>query len=137
MIFTFKDRLKERRRELGLTQAELAVRAGVTPRTIQNYELGARKPQQVEIVQKLATALDCTVEFLLGTAGTHIVNAYEKGGAKAARDVEELVSEISGLFAGGALDEAEKDAIMAALTRAYWDAKDANQKYSAKKVERA
>ena len=40
----FKDRLKEKRVEAGLTQAELAKRAGVTARTIQNYELGNRKP---------------------------------------------------------------------------------------------
>ena len=36
----FKDRLKEKRVEAGLTQAELAKKANVTARTIQNYELG-------------------------------------------------------------------------------------------------
>ena len=46
--------------------------------------------------------------------------------------MEELVSEISGLFAGGELDEEEKDAVMAALTRAYWDAKEDNKKYASK-----
>ena len=35
----FKERLKEKRKALGMSQAELAARAGVTSRTIQNYEL--------------------------------------------------------------------------------------------------
>ncbi len=129
----FKERLKNRRRALGLSQTELARRVGVTDRTIQNYELGSRKPQQMEIVERLAAALDCSIEYLLGREGTHVVDAYERGGTRAAHDVEELVSEISGLFAGGTIDEAEKDAIMAALTRAYWDAKEDNRKYSPRK----
>ena len=128
----FKERLKEKRKEAGLSQAELAVLVGVTSRTIQNYELGTRKPQNVEVVQKLADVLNTTTDYLLGNADRQILAAYVRGGSKAARDVEELVSEISGLFAGGELDEEEKDAVMAALTRAYWDAKEDNKKYAPK-----
>lgn len=128
----YKERLKEKRKEAGLSQAELAARVGVTSRTIQNYELGTRKPQNVEVVQKLADVLNTTTDYLLGNADRQILAAYVRGGSKAARDVEELVSEISGLFAGGELDEEEKDAVMAALTRAYWDAKEDNKKYAPK-----
>ncbi len=129
----FREKLRERRRAAGLSQAELARRVGVTERTIQNYELGSRKPQQMDIVRRLSEELGCPMEYLLGTADTHIVEAYERGGAPAARDVEALVTEISGLFAGGRLEEEEKDAIMAALTRAYWDAKEDNRKYASRR----
>ena len=54
---TFKERLREKRLEAGLTQAELAKKAFVTDRTIQNYELGTRKPQTMKIVGDLAVAL--------------------------------------------------------------------------------
>jgi transcriptional regulator with XRE-family HTH domain len=128
----FKERLKEKRKEAGISQAELAARVGVTSRTIQNYELGTRKPQNMEVVQRMADVLGTTTDYLLGNADRQILAAYAKGGAKAARDVEELVSEISGLFAGGELDEEEKDAVMAALTRAYWDAKEENKKYASR-----
>ena len=57
-----KDRLKEKRAEAGLTQAELAQKAGVTTRTIQNYEMGERVPSNLGIAQKLADALGTTVE---------------------------------------------------------------------------
>lgn len=131
----FKDRLKERRRILGISQAELAKKIGITGRTIQNYELGTRNPQSIEIAQKLAEALETTVEYLLGTDGLLIADAYERGGAKTARDINALVSEISGLFAGGEIGEDEKDGIMAALNQAYWMAKENNKKYTPKKYK--
>ena len=40
----FKDRLREKRTAAGMTQSELARRAGVTSRTIQNYELETGVP---------------------------------------------------------------------------------------------
>ena len=75
----FKDRLREKRMEAGLTQAELAEKAGVTARTIQNYELGNRKPSKMEAVQKIADALGTTTEYLLGSSGAYVVEAHEKG----------------------------------------------------------
>lgn len=129
----FKDNLRERRLALRMSQEELAQKVGITSRTVQNYELGNRNPQHIEIVQKLATALDTTVEALLGTEGMFVIGAYEKGGAKTARDINALVSEISGLFAGGEIDDDEKDGIMAALNQAYWKAKEKNKKFAPKK----
>ena len=60
----FKERLKEKRAEANLTQVELAEKAGVTARTIQNYELGNRKPSNMTTVQKIADALNTTTEYL-------------------------------------------------------------------------
>ena len=131
-----KDRLKEKRAEAGLTQAELAQKAGVTTRTIQNYEMGERVPSNLGIAQKLADALGTTVEYLLGSGGKLIVEAHEKGGAKAARDVDELVSEVQGLFAGGRLDDEAMDGVMQALLDAYWLAKKENRKYTPKKYRK-
>ena len=129
----FKDRLKEKRLEAGLTQVELAGKAGVTTRTIQNYELGNRKPANMEVIQRIADALNTTTEYLLGSSGAYVVEAQERGGAKAARDIEELVSEVTGLFAGGELSEEAIEGAMKALNDAYWMAKEKNRKYTPKK----
>ncbi|MDD6559133.1 MAG: helix-turn-helix transcriptional regulator [Faecalibacterium prausnitzii] len=59
----FKERLKEKRLEAGLTQVELAGKAGVTTRTIQNYELGNRKPANMEVIQRIADALNTIAIF--------------------------------------------------------------------------
>ena len=129
----FKERLKEKRMEAGLTQVQLAEKAGVTARTIQNYELGNRKPSNMEVIQKIADALNTTTEYLLGSSGTYVVEAHEKGGSKAARDIEQLVSEVTGLFAGGELSEESLEGAMKALNDAYWIAKAKNRKFTPKK----
>lgn len=133
----FKDRLKEKRLEVGLTQVELAGKAGVTTRTIQNYELGNRKPANMEVIQRIADALNTTTEYLLGSSGAYVVEAQERGGAKAARDIEELVSEVTGLFAGGELSEEAIEGAMKALNDAYWMAKEKNRKYTPKKYRKS
>lgn len=133
----FKDRLREKRKEKHLTQAALAKMVGASTRTIQSYELGQRNPANMDTVQKIADALDTTVEYLLGgESGIYIVRAQEKGGAKAAEDIEELVGEISGLFAGGELSEDAMDGAMRALNDAYWIAKEKNKKYASRKSTR-
>ncbi len=125
----FKDRLRRLRTEKNLSQAMLAAKAGITARTVQNYELGTRMPHNIMIAEALAAALGTSVEALLGRSGLLAVDAYEKGGSVAARDVSQLLSEVTALFAGGSLPEEDMDAVMEALNTAYWDAKRKNKKY--------
>jgi transcriptional regulator with XRE-family HTH domain len=132
-LMVFRDRLKEKRLAAGMTQAELAEKVGVSARTIQNYEMGTRKPRNLEVIQKIAEALRTTPDYLLGSSGAYVVAAQEKGGAKAARDIEALVSEVTGLFAGGMLSEESMDGAIKALNDAYWIAKEKNRKYTPKK----
>ena len=133
----FAENLKEKRAQSGLTQAELAMKAGVTARTIQNYELGTRKPGNMVIVQRIADALGTTTEQLLSSGETLVVEAHERGGARAARDINELVGEITGMFTGGKLSDDALDGAMRALNEAYWIAKDKNKKYGRKKKKDA
>lgn len=130
---SFKDRLKKKRLEANLTQVQLAEKVSVSARTIQNYEMGSRRPAKYEVVEKIAKVLDTTPEYLLGQSGLIVVAAHEKGGSKAARDIDELVSEVTGMFAGGSLSEDALDGAMKALNDAYWIAKEKNKKYAPKK----
>ena len=124
----FKERLKEKRLEAGLTQAELAEKVSVTTRTIQNYELGSRKPGNMKVIGDIATVLGTTADYLLTSSGIYSVEAYQK-----ARDIDELVSEVTGLFAGGQLSEDALEGAMRALNDAYWMAKERNKKFTPKK----
>lgn len=133
----FSEKLKEKRAASGLTQTELAKRTGVTARTIQNYELGTRRPGNMVIVQRIAEALGTTTEYLLSSGETLVVEAHERGGARAARDINELVGEVTGMFAGGKLSDDALDGAMRALNEAYWIAKDKNKKYGRKKKKDA
>ena len=124
----FGERLKSRRKAVGMSQTALAEKAGITCRTVQNYELGTRTPHNVGIVSALAAALGTTAEALLGSGDALVIDAYERGGETAARDVGALIDEVPGLFAGGELPEEDMDAVMEALNAAYWDAKKKNRK---------
>ena len=132
----FKEKLKEKRVEANLTQVQLAEKISVTARTIQNYELGTRKPTKYAIVEQLAAALNTTAEYLFGQSGMLVLDAQEKGGSKAAKDIGELVSEVTGMFAGGSLSEEAIEGAMKALNDAYWIAKEKNKKYTPKKYRK-
>ncbi|MFS1513669.1 helix-turn-helix domain-containing protein [Chengkuizengella sp. SCS-71B] len=59
------DRLKQARKELKLTQEELAKKVNTTKGTISNYENGYSTPSN-EMLTLLADILNVTTDFLLG-----------------------------------------------------------------------
>lgn len=63
----YKSRLKCMRESKRMTQAELAEKAGVNLRTIQNYEQGFKdiNKGQVMTVLSLAEALECDVKDII------------------------------------------------------------------------
>ena len=63
MVERLANRLKEARGELGLTQAELAERVGVTRKTVNTVENGVFTPSTI-LALKLAESLGVTVEQL-------------------------------------------------------------------------
>lgn len=65
------DRIKRRREELHMTQKELAAKIGFSaPRNITNYEKGERSPD-LETLCRIAKALSCTTDYLLGLEDAH------------------------------------------------------------------
>lgn len=117
---TFGEKLKQERTEKHLSQAALAEAAGITTRTLQNYEMGKRYPSNMEIAVKLASALSTTAEELLSPGEESIVLA---AAPDSKRQLEELVHSLSALFSGGKLEEEDRDAAMEAIIAAYWAAK--------------
>lgn len=64
----FGERLAAARRQAGLTQGELALRAGVTLNSIWRYETG-RRPDDYDVLTRLGEAVGVSVEFLLRGGG--------------------------------------------------------------------
>ena len=132
----FGEKLRDLRKKNGLTQAELAEKAGISLRTVNYYESGTTYPKNREIYTTLANILDVDVNYLRNEGDEFIARANERYGYRGAKQAEELVAEIGGLFAGGELSESDKDAVMQALQQAYWDAKKENKKYTPKKYRK-
>lgn len=64
MPHSMNERIKSRRKELNMSQAELANQVGLKPPAISQYESGARKPS-FEALRKLSFALKVSTEYLI------------------------------------------------------------------------
>ncbi|NLN64796.1 MAG: helix-turn-helix transcriptional regulator [Clostridiaceae bacterium] len=133
----FGEKIKELRNLTKMTQQELANRTGLSLRSIQNYESNQRYPKDVAILNKLCAALNITIEELMKEEDHFILEATSKYGSRGKKDAEVLVEEIGGLFAGGELNEEDKDKVFRAITEMYWKAKDNNKKYTPRKYRKS
>ena len=65
-MIMFSERLKKRRKELGLTQEELADKVNTTKQTIYKYENEVVTNIPSDRIKELAKALDTTPAYLMG-----------------------------------------------------------------------
>lgn len=64
--YRLPERLKSRRKELGLTLAQVAERVGTSEATVQRWENGSIKTLRHESIVKLADVLDVSPSYLMG-----------------------------------------------------------------------
>ncbi|WP_067730974.1 helix-turn-helix domain-containing protein [Oceanobacillus damuensis] len=60
-----KERLKQLRKEKGISQYEAAKKLGFSRGKLANYEQGTREPDY-DTLEKLADFYDCSLDYLLG-----------------------------------------------------------------------
>lgn len=132
---TFGEKLRKYRKEKGLTQAELAAKAGLGLRTIINYEKGATYPQDRKVYATLAGILDVDPDHLHNENDDFLSEAKKKYGYRGKKQAMQLVNELGGMFAGGELDDEDIDGVMKAMQDLYWKAKEENRKYTPKKYQ--
>lgn len=132
----FGEKLRKYRLEKGMTQSELAKQAGINVNTISNYESGKTYPQNREVYSILAQILGVNPDHLHNENDDFLSDASAKYGSRGARQAQELIDELTGLFAGGELAEEDMDAMARAVQEAYWDAKEKNRKYTPKKYRK-
>ena len=129
----FGEKLRALREEKGLSQTELGKRVGVSLRTIRGYEVDGRYPKQRGLYGKLALVLGVDESYLINEGEAFVLNAADVYGSRGKKGAEKLVTELSGLFAGGQMAEEDMDEMMLALQEAYWMAKKNNKKYTPRK----
>ena len=127
---TFAEKLKEARKQAGLTQKELARKSRLAPRTIANYESGERMPKKQETYDILARVLGITVESLKDENSDFIVEAEYKYGGKGRKQAEKIIRSFRVAAAGGELDDNDLEFIKEAMMQTYWDAKEYNRRFT-------
>lgn len=74
-------KLKSRRLELGLTQAQLAEKTNMNVRTLQHYEQGSKNfdHARIDTIVKVCIALECNfVDVIENEEYLKLLNEYEK-----------------------------------------------------------
>lgn len=125
----FGEKLREARLKKGLSQAKLAEMTGVAKRTLINYENNGILPKQKDTYFILAKALEIDANVLMDDNAEFVTQAAEVYGSRGAKQALHLVQEITGLYAGGELEEEDMDAMMKAIQDAYWIAKQKNRRH--------
>ena len=133
---TFGEKLRAERKKSGLTQAELAQKAGLGLKTITNYENGTTYPRKREVYSVLGEILGVDADYLRNENDEFIEAAEKQFGYRGKKQAMELVEEMGGLFAGGELSDDDLDGVMKALQDYYWKAKEDNKKYTPKKYRK-
>ena len=131
IFMTFGEKLRKYRKEKKLTQKQLADIVGVAATTIVNYENGTTYPQDRKVYSKLADALGIDADFLHNENDVFIDAVREDYGNRGRRQAEKLIADAGALFAGGDLDEDEKQGVLNALQEAFYECKRLNaEKYN-------
>jgi len=132
----FGEKLRQLRLVNGHTQEMVAGELGVTVRAYQNYEACRVYPKSSAVIGRAAAIFNVTADYLLSDEDRYIMDASARGGARARRDVTELVTDLGGFFAGGEFSEEDKDKVMKTINDLYWKAKESNKKYTPAKYRR-
>lgn len=133
---TFGEKVKAERTKLGMSQDELAAKIGVTRRIIGSYENDKSRPRGMERYKKLAESLNINVNYLLSEDDAFIADVEDKYGRRGARQAQELLAEVTGLFAGGEMADEDMREMVDAIQEAYLIAKKNNKKYTPKKYRK-
>ena len=131
----FGEKVRALRIKNEMTQTELAHLSSLAKRTIINYETCTSYPKQREVYKKLADIFGVEINYLLTEDEEFILAGEEKYGRKGMKQAEQLVDDISNLFAGGDLSDDDLDGIMRAIQESYWIAKEKAKKHTPKKYQ--
>ncbi|WP_370225247.1 helix-turn-helix domain-containing protein [Cytobacillus sp.] len=132
------ERIKNKRKQMRLTQAELAKLVNVSAQVISNWERGYTNPNHDDVA-RLAEALECSTEELHGREPvkkkyTELTEKDEKDIAKRVEKIREDLSEDEGyMLMGEPISEEAKEAILDAMEFAIRQATKINKKYIPKK----
>lgn len=103
------DRLKELRRELAISQRELAETLKLSPSTIAMYETGQREPDS-KVLDQLADLFNVSLDYLVGRSDVRQPQPDSQP-----VDIDRILAEHNILFEGKPLTQADKLVILDSL----------------------
>lgn len=129
----FSEKVKKARKEMKLSQGELAAKIGVSSRSIASYEAGTSYPRYMETYNALAAALGVNVNYLRTEEDEFMTNVGQEFGTRGQRQAQAILSEVKQLFAGGELSDEDEIAFLTDMQQLFLDSKRRAKKYTPKK----
>lgn len=132
---TFGEKIKLLRTRENLTQNQLAKLAGISLRTVINYENNGKIPKNKSVYSVLAEVLKTDVDYLLTDKAGDYKQSLSRSFSKTPDKKEEiLLKEITVFFNDSNQSEESKDDLFRLIQEAYWKRKLKNkQQHNTKK----
>lgn len=130
---TFGEKVRAAREAKNMTQEQLADAIGMSKRMVSYWENHGKVPKSRDTYPIIAEVLGIDVSVLLDDDAEFVLKAAETYGNRGAQQALQLVQQITGLYAGGELEEEDMDAMMKAIQDAYWIAKQKNKRHTNKR----
>ena len=129
----FSEKVKKLRKDMKLSQAELAEKIGVSSRSVASYEGGTSYPRYKETYDALAAALGVDVNYLRTEEEEFLEDVGQQFGSRGQRQAEAILSDARRLFAGGELSDDDKLAFLMEMQQLFLDSKQRAKKFTPRK----
>ena len=126
----FGEKVKKLRKEMKLSQGELAAKIGVSARSVASYEAGTSYPRYKEIYEALAAALGVDVNYLRTEDEEFLEDVGQQFGSRGQRQATAILEEARQLFAGGELSEEDQIAFLTEMQQLFLDSKQRAKKFT-------
>ncbi len=138
---TTGERMKQRRKEIGLSAETVAAGLGVSPATIYRYEKGEIEKLPGDVIEPLAKILHTTPAYLMGWEDDSVPELNARDRRDIARYMAEMRERLASgealMFDGEPLTPEAMDSILAAMQVGMEIAKKKNkEKYTPKKYRK-
>ena len=126
----FSEKVKKLRKEMKLSQGELAAKIGVSARSVASYEAGTSYPRYKEVYEALAAALGVDVNYLRTEDEEFLEDVGQQFGSRGQRQAIAILEEARQLFAGGELSEEDQIAFLTEMQQLFLDSKQRAKKFT-------
>ena len=123
-----KDKIKQLRKDGGLTQASLGKLINKSSQVISNWERGYTSSINQDDIKRLANALNINISELLDDTDFNINNAINAQVENKPKDLIKLLEKEEYTLNGVLVNQEDKEKLKRIIEAAFWDAKEKNKR---------
>ena len=123
-----KDKIKQLRKDRGLTQASLGKLINKSSQVISNWERGYTSSINQDDIKRLANALNINISELLDDTDFNINNAINTQIENKPKDLIKLLEKEEYTLNGVLVTPEDKEKLKRIIEAAFWDAKEKNKR---------